>query len=61
MKLDQLKFKIFVGAIMLFLAFPSLSFVKDVQSVEKKFRLNGPEVDWSQWIYFWGSAIKASN
>ena len=36
MKFDQLKFKIFVGAIMLFLAFPSLSFVKDVQSVEEK-------------------------
>ena len=36
MKLDQLKFKIFVGAIMLFLAFPSFSFVKDVQSVEEK-------------------------
>jgi len=36
MKLDQLKFKIFVGAITLFLAFPSFSFVKDVQSVEEK-------------------------
>ena len=43
MKLDQLKLKTFIGAIVLFLAFPSFSFVKDVQLVEGKI-----QAEWSR-------------
>ena len=42
MKLDQLKLKTFIGAIVLFLAFPSFPFVKDVQLVEGKI-----QAEWS--------------
>jgi hypothetical protein len=42
MKLDQLKPKIFTGAIVLFLAFPSFPFVKDVPLLEGKI-----QAEWS--------------
>ena len=43
MKLDQLKLKTFIRVIVLFLAFPSFPFVKDVQLVEGKI-----QAEWSR-------------